>query len=182
MFFVGGIFCSFNIFLFSLVVTRNYVSDPNEILITTIANFEWNLYDVVMIIIAIRSTTAASGEGKRSMSVIYKIVNASDGKMNGRVGESDGFPASHLTFFLARSWWTSASKFYRVVSISPVDFSTTTGRCALRYDGKKFSNHFFWFPHKFQLISASAMYLVILIQFESALPKRYDGQWKQNFV
>lgn len=104
MLFFGGIFCFVNIFLFSLVVTRKYVFDPNEIVISTIANFEWNLYDVIMILIVIRSTVAASGEGRRTMSVIYKIVNASDGKINGRVGKVDIFHASHfLPLFLSRS-------------------------------------------------------------------------------
>lgn len=86
MLFFGGIFCLFNIFLFSLVVSKNYFVEPHEIVISTLANFEWNLYDIAMIFTLIRSTTAASGEGKRTMNVIYKIVNAStDGKLNGRV-------------------------------------------------------------------------------------------------
>jgi hypothetical protein len=89
MLYFGGIFCLFNLFLFSLVITkRYYTSNVNEAIIVTISNFEWNLYDVMLIITVIRATTGASGEGKKATSLIYKIVNTSmDEKLNGRVSK-----------------------------------------------------------------------------------------------
>lgn len=145
MLFFGGIFCFFNIFLFSLVVIRNYIVDPHQIVMSTIANFEWNFYDCIMIFIIIRSTTAASGEGKRTMSVIYKLVNAStDGKLNGRVGEIDVFFCFILHFFSS----CQLMNFSQQVLSSRLDFS-----CGLfNYDWslcfkvptKNFTNHAFF--------------------------------------
>lgn len=86
MLYFAGIFCVFNLFLFSLVITKNYYSNPNEALIVNIGNFQWNFYDLFLIFIVIRSTTAASDEGKETSSLIFKIINTSmDGKLNGRV-------------------------------------------------------------------------------------------------
>jgi 7tm Chemosensory receptor len=86
MLFFGGIFCLFNLFLFSLVITRDYYQNLTEAIMMTISNFQWNLYDVALVVLVIQATTAASGEGRRTMSLIYKIVNtAMDGKLNGQV-------------------------------------------------------------------------------------------------
>lgn len=86
MLYFGGIFCIFNLFLFSLVIVKRYYKDPTEAIIMTVANFEWNLYDIMIVIIVIRASTAASDEGRRALNLIYKIVNTSmDGKLNGRV-------------------------------------------------------------------------------------------------
>lgn len=89
MLYFGGIFCLLNLFLFSLVITKSYYKDTAEAVMMTIANFEWNVYDIVLVLMLIQSTTAASGEGKKkATSLIYKIVNSStDGKLNGRVRE-----------------------------------------------------------------------------------------------
>lgn len=89
MLYFGGIFCLLNLFLFSLVITKSYYKDPAEAVMMTIANFEWNMYDIVLVLILIQSATAASSEGKnKATSLIYKIVNTStDGKLNGRVSE-----------------------------------------------------------------------------------------------
>lgn len=87
MLYFGGIFCMFNLFLFSLVITKNYYQDFSVAVMMTVANFMWNLYDVALVFIVIRATTRASGEGRRTMNLIYKIVNTSmDGKLNSRVG------------------------------------------------------------------------------------------------
>lgn len=86
MLYFGGIFCVFNLFLFSLVITKNYYQDLTEAIVMTIANFEWNSYDVALVFIVIQATTGASSEGRKTMNLIYKIVNTSmDGKLNGRV-------------------------------------------------------------------------------------------------
>lgn len=58
----------------------------------TVANFEWNTYDVMVIFLVIRHTTAATEEGRKTLDLIYKILNSSmDGKLNGRVGEWNSF-------------------------------------------------------------------------------------------
>lgn len=88
MFYFGGIFCLLNLFLFSLVITKSYYTNPSEAVMMTIANFEWNMYDIVLVLTVIQSSTAASNEGKKATSLIYKFVNSStDGKLNRRVGE-----------------------------------------------------------------------------------------------
>ena len=88
MFCFCGIFCVFNLFVFSLVITKAYYTDKSELLVMVITNLEWNIYDVLMVFFVIRHSTAASGEGKKATSLIYKIVNTSlDEKLNGRVGE-----------------------------------------------------------------------------------------------
>lgn len=86
MLYFGGIFSAFNLFLFSLVILKNYYEDPTEALIMLITNSEWNLYDIVIIFVIISSTTSATNEGRNSLSFIYKTVNTStDGKLNERV-------------------------------------------------------------------------------------------------
>lgn len=88
MLYFAGIFCMFNLFLFTLVTTKNYVKDPTEAFVSMLTNFEWNFYDVMLVIIVTRATTAASAEGKKTTKFIYKIVNTSmDSKLNGRVSE-----------------------------------------------------------------------------------------------
>lgn len=90
MFYFCGIFCAMNLFVFGLVITRAYYTTHSEVVIMTMANFEWNMYDMIMVFFVIRYSVAASEEGKKAMNLIYKIVNTSmDGKLNGRVREWD---------------------------------------------------------------------------------------------
>lgn len=87
MLYFGGIFCMFNLFLFSLVVTKSYYEDASEAIAMTIANLTWNVYDALIVIAVIRATTGVSAEEKNALKQIYKIVNTSmDGKLSGRVG------------------------------------------------------------------------------------------------
>lgn len=100
MLYFGGIFCFFNLFLFSLVVTKSYYKDLSEVIMMTIVNFEWNVYDIILIITVIHVSTSASGEGRKTRNLIYKIVNMSmDDKLNGRVSELGFCSNINLNFF-----------------------------------------------------------------------------------
>lgn len=153
MLYFAGIFCIFNLFLFSLVTTKTYINDPLEAFMSMMTNFEWNFYDVMLVIIVIRATTSASGEGKKTTKFIHKIVNTSmDRKLNGRVSKI-GFCRSNLKLFhrfslKLWSWWIFRNKLHRLASIFHADFSTTTGRFALKYETCKlldFKNAFMFF-------------------------------------
>jgi hypothetical protein len=99
MMFFGGVFCIFNLFLFSLVTIGSYIVDPREAFMSLVVNVGWNFYDWMIIFVVIHSATAASGEGRKTTKFIYKLVNESvDAEINGRVMEI-GFAWLHLKSF-----------------------------------------------------------------------------------
>jgi hypothetical protein len=86
MLYFGGIFCIFNLFLFSLVTIKSYYHDYVDALWLTIVNVEWNVYDVLLIIIVCHVTTCVVYNGKRTICIIHKILNLSnDDRINGKV-------------------------------------------------------------------------------------------------
>lgn len=123
MLYFGGILCIFNLFLFSLVITKRYYSNLNEALMMTVGNLQWNLYDVLLVIIVIRATTAAAGEGKKTISMINKAINEStDGKFNGRVGAVFVFKLRVRTFLSLFSH-SQLMNFSQQISSNRLDFS-----------------------------------------------------------
>lgn len=77
MLYFGGIFCLFNLFLFSLVITSSYYNDFTQFTIMLVANAEWSCYDVAIVFIVICTSTKASNEAKRTANLIHKILNTS---------------------------------------------------------------------------------------------------------
>lgn len=177
MLYFGGVFCLFNLFLFSLVMTKSSYEDSSEAIAMTIVNLSWNLYDSLIVISVIRATTRASGEGNKSLlKPIYKIVNASmDRKFNGRVWKILFRATIQWNFFHFEFFTFPADEPFRADYVNLFGFFLRTfqlrlvavlqGWCSLLHELQLWQ-----FSCKFQFISASVMYLVILFQFESATP------------
>lgn len=116
-FYFGGIFCVCNLFFFNLVILRNYFSSVSEAAVTFICNFEWNIYDAMVILAIIHSSASTVTESRNALSFIYKTVNTSvDAELNRRVSDVE-FYCSLLRFCF------QLLNFSRQISSTRLEFS-----------------------------------------------------------
>ncbi|CRL05759.1 CLUMA_CG018788, isoform A [Clunio marinus] len=122
MIYIASFFLFFNLFLFGLVMGQHRYLNDSNVALRIIANITWNFHDISYLLLLIKFSASATDEGKKTLDLIFKAVNASlDEKLSERLMNfSQQIISSRLDFScgLFKYDWSLSFKFFSASIIS----------------------------------------------------------------